>query len=77
MAVFIGAISDGRVTKISKLKIGDIFRKVNGKKEYVYKLWQSENLFSILVGETIKDGDFPILLGMISQVTMKPKATSM
>ena len=36
MAVFIGAISDGRVTKISKLKIGDIFRKVNGKKEYVY-----------------------------------------
>jgi hypothetical protein len=31
---------------------------------------------SILIGETIKDGDFPILLGMISQVTMKPKATS-
>jgi hypothetical protein len=29
MAVFIGAISDGRVTKISKLKIGDIFRSIH------------------------------------------------
>jgi hypothetical protein len=32
MAVFIGAISDGRVTKISKLKIGDIFRKSKREK---------------------------------------------
>ena len=37
MSVFIGAISDGRITKISKLKKGDIFRKVGGKTEYIYK----------------------------------------
>jgi hypothetical protein len=37
MAVFIGAISDGRVTKISKLKKGDIFRKENGKRELIYQ----------------------------------------
>jgi hypothetical protein len=28
--------SDGRITKISKLKKGDIFRKSNGKQELVY-----------------------------------------
>lgn len=37
MAVFIGSISDGRITKISKLKRGDIFRKVGGNTEYIYK----------------------------------------
>lgn len=36
MAVFIGAITDGRITKISKLKKGDLFRKLNGKKVLVY-----------------------------------------
>jgi hypothetical protein len=38
MATFLGAISsgDGRITKISKLKKGDIFRKVGGKSELVY-----------------------------------------
>lgn len=36
MSVFIGSIGDGRITKISKLKKGDIFRKVGGKTEYVY-----------------------------------------
>jgi hypothetical protein len=38
MATFLGSISsgDGRITKISKLKKGDIFRKVGGKAELVY-----------------------------------------
>lgn len=36
MAVFLGAVRDGGITKISKLKKGDIFRKVGGKTEYVY-----------------------------------------
>ena len=37
MSVLIGAISNGRITKISKLKKGDIFTKVGGKTEYIYK----------------------------------------
>lgn len=37
MSVYIGAIADGRITKISKLKRGDYFRKVGGKKVFIYK----------------------------------------
>jgi hypothetical protein len=37
MTVFIGSTSDGKTTKISKLKRGDIFRKVGGKTEYIYQ----------------------------------------
>jgi len=32
----IGSNDDGRITKISKLKKGDLFRKKNGKKVLIY-----------------------------------------
>lgn len=37
MSVFIGAIDDGRRTKISKLKKGEYFRKANQKRVYIYE----------------------------------------
>ena len=36
MAVYIGSTSGGKKTKLSKLKGGDIFKKVGGKTEYIY-----------------------------------------